>query len=172
MKKKLALLSFLFMFCLSLNGQTHDASDSLCSGLSGTWQWVGSNRDSFTVNFRVKDTTYISYVGDLLRYEIYGWHRYTIDSLIVEDNLVYTGINYKMSTMVGLVKNGKEMFLTFTDSGINRSFRVNLDFINTDMTLLRWTSRPLEKLFYPQKWNKISEAQAIPKTLVLRKIGS
>src|SRR5437868_14535334 len=82
--------------------QPKDRSDTLSEHLSGYRQWIGPKADTFTVKFVCSDTTVHAYTTNkVLRYVIYGWHKFSEKGDVLENSLGDGKVNCKSSTIIG-----------------------------------------------------------------------
>jgi hypothetical protein len=120
------------------------------------------------------DTFWQSHVTtDVFGPNIYGWHRYVENGIVVESSFPVSSTQTPFSKGIfGGIMNNKDILLWFKDITRERDFRVEAEFLDSAATLMRWTThRPQERVMYPPPMPKIWEGQTIPSPIILRKIS-
>lgn len=155
---------------MSSFGQDISKRISIEQNLAGTWQWTNL-KDSFTVKIAYSDTLMPSKVSnDTFRLKIYGWHKYVGNGVLVENT--FADSSTLSPSISGTIKNNTEVLLWLNDITRARYFRVQIEFLNFECTIMRWiTDRPQERTMYPPPKPKIWEGQTIPSPIVLHKIS-
>jgi hypothetical protein len=157
----------------SVLAQNSDRSDSICQKFNGYWQWTSPESETFTIKIVCIDTTIYSKVKNeiLYQYLIYGWHNYSKKDVVLENTISKSGSDLKDASIYGAFLDNKKISIKFHDITRERDFRINLEFIDSDMRTLKWTtSHPLERPIYPVTHPKIWEGQTIPSEIILHKI--
>jgi hypothetical protein len=179
---KFAMLNkYKYIFCLIfilssfnyLDAQNLDKPGSPGKMLTGTWQWT-NRKDTFTIQLFNIDTFWQSHVTtDMFGTQIYGWHRFVENGVLIENSFPSSEPQVPFSKGIfGIVMNNKDYLLWFRDITRGRDFRVEVEFLDSTGTVLKWiTDRPQEVWYNRNNMSKIMEGQTIPSPIILHKIS-
>jgi hypothetical protein len=169
----LAFLSLGFGLCAVSHLGVTNQSIRVEKALKGTWLWI-NDRDTLSIKLTYKDTIVSSKVNtDTFRYKISGWHRYIENGSVMESTFSDLPNQEKIAPSIfGTIMNNEKALLWFRDITRARNFRVEIEFLDSTCTLMKWTTnRPQERVLYPPPKPKIWEGQTIPSPIILHKIS-